>query len=254
MATPKHKNHLSSSMLLFFFFFFSFFQIALSGNSDLRNDSLTLVSCEDLRGIGSLNTTCQLNYNLNLTSGVNITGTGSLFVLQGVTLTCPILGCKILVNITGKFRLSANAQILAGSVVIDSGNLTLSEGSVINVTAMGGEPAIASTGTPNSAQGGGGGYGGRGASCLVDNRRLPEQEWGGDAYGWDTLDEPKSFGSRGDTTNYSEDYGGKGGGRIWLRAATAVRALGMLLADGGDGGNTGGGGSGGSICVIGTKM
>ncbi|KAL3829950.1 hypothetical protein ACJIZ3_018752 [Penstemon smallii] len=211
-------------------------------------------SCEDLNGIGSLNTTCQLNYSFNFTDHIYIAGTGNLIILHGVALTCPTLGCSIKINITGQFILNPFSEIVAGSVRIISGNASLFEGSVINVTARGGVPPDPSTGTPDDAQGGGGGHGGRGASCVMDNKKLPEDVWGGDAYSWESLDEPWSYGSKGGTTNREEDYGGRGGGRIWLEIKDIVDVRGMLLADGGDGGIKGGGGSGGSIYIKSPKM
>ncbi|CAH9131244.1 unnamed protein product [Cuscuta epithymum] len=191
------------------------------------------ITCDALQGIGSLNTTCELNYSLNFTGDVYIEGNGNLIVLQGVVLSCPILGCSIEINITGEFRLASNAHIIAGSVYIVSGNTTLSAGSVINATALAGDPPQNSRGTPNGFQGGGGGHGGRGASCLMDNKKLPEDVWGGDAYSWKSLHEPFSFGSKGGSTNRDDDFGGKGGGRIWLESRDTVDAQGFLLADGG---------------------
>ncbi|KAK4415618.1 hypothetical protein Salat_2669200 [Sesamum alatum] len=186
------------------------------------------VSCGDLKGIGSLNTTCELGYSLNFTDDVYIEGRGNLFVLQGVALTCPKLGCSIEINITGELRLNSFAQIVAGSVYIVSGNASLFGGSVINVTARAGKLPDPQTGTPDDAQGGGAGHGGRGASCVMDNKKLPEDVWGGDAYSWESLDKPWSYGSKD--------------------------VQGQLLADGGDGGIKGGGGSGGSIYINSQKM
>ncbi|KAL0338995.1 UNVERIFIED_CONTAM: hypothetical protein Sangu_1421600 [Sesamum angustifolium] len=212
------------------------------------------VSCDDLKGIGSLNTTCELGYSLNFTDDVYIEGRGNLFVLQAVALTCPKLGCSIEINITGELRLNSFAQIVAGSVYIVSGNASLFGGSVINVTARAGELPDPQTGTPDDAQGGGAGHGGRGASCVMDNKKLPEDVWGGDAYSWESLDKPWSYGSKGGTTNKEEDFGGIGGGRIWLEVKHIADVRGQLLADGGDGGIKGGGGSGGSIYIISQKI
>lgn len=212
------------------------------------------ISCEDLKGIGSLNTTCELNTSLNFTDDVYIEGRGNFYVLQGVALICPKMGCSIAINVTGEFALKPFVEIVAGSVYIVAGNASLLEGSVINVTARAGEPPPPETGTPDDAQGGGGGHGGRGASCVMDNKKLPEEIWGGDAYSWHSLDKPWSYGSKGGSTKKEEDYGGGGGGRIWLEADDVVDMRGMLLAEGGDGGVKGGGGSGGSIYIKSKKM
>ncbi|PIN14347.1 hypothetical protein CDL12_13025 [Handroanthus impetiginosus] len=212
------------------------------------------VSCEDLKGIGSLNTTCELNYSLNFTDDVYIEGKGNLFILQGVALTCPKLGCLIEINITGDLILNPFAEIVAGSVYIVAGNASLFGGSVINVTARADDLLEPSQGTPDDAEGGGGGHGGRGASCVMDNKKLPEDVWGGDAHSWDSIEMPWTYGSKGGTTKKEEDYGGRGGGRNWLQVNNTVDMRGMLLANGGDGGIKGGGGSGGSIYIKSHKM
>ncbi|CAA0814301.1 Unknown protein [Striga hermonthica] len=211
------------------------------------------LACEDLKGIGSLDTTCELSYSLNFTGDVRVKGRGNLFVLHGVSLTCPEFGCSVDMNVTGEFRLNPFAEIVASSVCIAAGNATLFGNSVINVTARAGDPPE-TKGTPDDVQGGGGGHGGRGASCLMDNMKLPEDVWGGDAYSWENLDKPWSYGSKGGTTNREEDYGGRGGGRIWLEVKDTADVGGLLLADGGDGGIKGGGGSGGSVYIKSQKM
>ena len=213
------------------------------------------LSCEaDLKGTGSLNTVCELDYSLNFTGDVYLQGNGSLIVRPGVILSCPVNGCSIAINVSGEVRLGLGAQIIAGSVYVVAGNVSLFEWSVINVTALAGEPPEHTSGTPKGVQGGGGGHGGRGASCVMDNKKLPEDVWGGDAYSWSSLAEPWSYGSKGGTTNREEDYGGKGGGRIWFEVDSDVDARGSLLADGGDGGIKGGGGSGGIIYIKSQKM
>ncbi|XP_059638281.1 uncharacterized protein LOC132280165 isoform X2 [Cornus florida] len=213
------------------------------------------VSCEeDLKGIGSLDTSCELNYSLNFTDDVYIEGNGSLYILGGARLSCPIAGCSILVNINGEFRLGRNSEIVAGTVSVTARNASLFDGSVINVTALAGLPPEQTSGTPGGVQGAGGGHGGRGASCVMDNMKLPEDVWGGDAYSWSSLGEPWSYGSKGGTTNREEDYGGKGGGRIRFDVEGDIEVRGNLFADGGDGGTKGGGGSGGSIFIKSHKM
>lgn len=213
------------------------------------------VSCEeDLNGVGSLNATCKLSYSLNFTEDVYIGGNGSLYILSGVVLSCPVDGCSVTVNMSGEFRLGLNAVIIAGTVFIEASNATLFNGSLINVTALGGPPPEQTSGTPTGTTGAGGGHGGRGASCVVDNKKLPEDVWGGDVYSWSSLGEPWSYGSKGGTTNREEDYGGKGGGRIGLVVMNGIELHGNLLANGGEGGIKGGGGSGGSIKIKAPKM
>lgn len=214
------------------------------------------LSCEaDLNGIGTLETICKLNSSLVFQDDdVYIEGAGSVHVLPGVTLSCPILGCSLIFNVSGEFVLSQNAALIAGTVHITAFNASLFYGSVVNVTGLAGDPPAQTSGTPEGVQGSGGGHGGRGASCVVDNMKLPDDVWGGDAYSWSSLEEPWSYGSQGGTTSKEENFGGKGGGRIRLEVVNEIEVGGSLIADGGDGGIKGGGGSGGSIYVKAHRM
>lgn len=213
------------------------------------------LSCaEDLMGIGSLDTSCQLNSSLIFDHDVYIEGSGSLHILPGVIFGCAVRGCSILINVSGEFTLRLNGMIVAGSVSIYASNASLLSGSVVNVTGLAGEPPAQTSGTPSGVQGAGGGHGGRGASCVTDNTKLPDDVWGGDAYSWSSLDEPWSYGSKGGTTCKGENYGGEGGGRIWLEVKSSIEVDGGLMADGGDGGVKGGGGSGGSIYIKAQRM
>ncbi|KAK6944883.1 hypothetical protein RJ641_025985 [Dillenia turbinata] len=212
------------------------------------------ISCEDLKGIGNLDSLCLLNTSLGFDRDVYIEGRGSLNVGKGVVVECPNSGCSILVNLTGEFIVGENSYIIAGSVKVYADNTSLLEGSVINTTALGGSPPAQTSGTPAGIDGAGGGHGGRGATCLVDNLKLPEDMWGGDAYAWSTLDQPDTYGSKGGTSSREVDYGGGGGGKIWFVIGNVVQVEGSFLADGGDGGQKGGGGSGGSIFIKARKM
>ncbi|KAM1605440.1 uncharacterized protein LOC126596812 [Malus sylvestris] len=213
------------------------------------------LSCQGgLNGIGSLDTICELNSSLILEDNVYIEGNGSLFILSGVNLSCPFLGCEIVVNISGEFSLGRNSMLIAGLVTVNASNASFLTGSVVNVTALAGAPPEQTSGTPDGLQGSGGGHGGRGASCVIDNTKLPDDVWGGDTYAWSSLNEPVSYGSKGGTTSKDEKYGGEGGGRIWLEARSSIELSGSVLADGGDGGIKGGGGSGGSIFVKARRM
>ncbi|KAG6723483.1 hypothetical protein I3842_03G210200 [Carya illinoinensis] len=199
------------------------------------------LTCEDdLYGIGSLNTSCVLNSSLIFVDDVYIEGNGSLYILPGVSLSCTALGCSITVNLSGVFCLGSNSAIVAGSVRVNAWNASLFEGSKINVTALAGAPPAQTSGSPDGVEGAGGGHGGRGASCVSDNKKLPDDIWGGDAYSWSSLDVPGSYGSKGGTTVKEVN--------------TTLQVSGNLFADGGDGGAKGGGGSGGSIFVSAQRM
>ncbi|XP_057421303.1 uncharacterized protein LOC130715242 [Lotus japonicus] len=213
------------------------------------------VSCEDgLKGVGSLDTTCDLNSSLLFDGDVYIEGNGSLNVLPGVNLSCPVLGCVIFINVSREFSLQSGAGLIAGTVYVWAQNASLFDGSVVNVTGLAGAPPPQTSGTPSGTQGAGGGHGGRGATCVSDNTKLPDDVWGGDAYSWSSLNEPWSYGSKGGTTSKDEKYGGEGGGRIKFNVTDSLQVSGDLLADGGDGGIKGGGGSGGSIFILAHRM
>lgn len=209
------------------------------------------VSCEDLEGVGSFNTTCLLNSNLYFNSDLYIRGTGNLEILPHVSIICPIEGCMITFNMSGNVKIGQFAAIVAGSVVFAAANLTMGYSSSINTTSLGGLPPSQTSGTPVGYYGGGGGHGGRGASCLKINQT---SFWGGDVYTWSKLSEPWSYGSKGGGTSTKIPFGGNGGGRVKLHVKDMLYLNGSVTAEGGDGGTTGGGGSGGSIFIHAVKL
>lgn len=221
------------------------------GNSSCGfQDMKKLLLCEeDLKGIGSLNTTCQLNTSLQFDNDVLITGEGNLEILSHVSVGCPFAGCLISINISGDLLLGEYASLLAGTLIIHARNLFLQNNSFLNTTALGGAPPPQTSGTPLGVDGAGGGHGGRGACCIKSDGKDPEDTWGGDAYSWSTLTKPWSHGSRGGTTSKEEEFGGGGGGRVKIIVRIILNVNGSISADGGDGGLKGGGGSGGSIIL-----
>ncbi|KAL5190276.1 hypothetical protein HKD37_04G009752 [Glycine soja] len=213
------------------------------------------VSCvDDLGGVGTLDTTCKIVNDVNLTRDVYIAGKGNFNILPGVRFLCEIPGCMVTVNVTGNFSLGSNSSIVTGAFEFESENAVFGNESVVNTTGMAGDPPPQTSGTPQGVEGGGGGHGGRGASCLVDTTKLPEDVWGGDAYSWASLQNPYSFGSRGGSTSKESDYGGLGGGLVRMVVHQIVEMNATVLADGGDGGTKGGGGSGGSIYIKAYRM
>lgn len=213
------------------------------------------VTCEDdLGGVGSLDTTCKIVASVNISKNVYIAGKGNFYILSNVSVTCLSPGCEVSINITGNFSLGEDAQVVVGYFDLTADNATFGNGSVVNTTALAGDPPAQTSGTPQGIEGAGGGHGGRGACCLNDKEKLPEDVWGGDAYSWNSLRMPDSFGSKGGTTSKEEDYGGGGGGIIKLIVNNYLEVNGSLVADGGNGGPRGGGGSGGSIFITAHKM
>ncbi|CAN1248608.1 hypothetical protein LINPERPRIM_LOCUS6806 [Linum perenne] len=209
------------------------------------------VSCEDLKGVGSFNTTCLLNSNVTLDSDLHIYGTGNLGILSHVSIKCPSEGCMIIFNMTGVVTIGQYAVVSAGSVIFAAANMTMESNSSINTAALGGLPPSQTSGTPVGYDGAGGGHGGRGASCLKKNNT---NNWGGDVYAWATLDRPWSYGSKGGGTSFEKKFGGNGGGRIMLNVTEILYLNGSVNAAGGNGGVDGGGGSGGSIFVHAVKL
>ncbi|XP_041989691.1 uncharacterized protein LOC121741062 [Salvia splendens] len=213
------------------------------------------LSCEDIGGVGSLYTTCEIVSDLNLSENVYAEGEGNFVIWRNVRVSCSsFLGCEISINISGNFSLGENSSIISGTFQLTADSASFGNGSTVNTTSLGGTPPPQTSGTPQGVGGGGGGHGGRGAACLTDKTKLPEDVWGGDAYSWSSLKEPSNYGSRGGTTSREVDYGGGGGGRVMLAISGLLEVNGTILAEGGDGGARGGGGSGGSIFIKANKM
>ncbi|XP_010919832.1 uncharacterized protein [Elaeis guineensis] len=207
-------------------------------------------SCEDLKGVGSLDGTCLLNSSLHLDDDLCIFGKGNVEISPHVSIICPIKGCSVTINVSGNIKVGAYAGVFSGSISFDAANITLDNHSTINTTSLGGLPPAQTSGTPIGHDGAGGGHGGRGASCIKSNKT----NWGGDVYAWSSLSEPWSYGSKGGSTSAEKQYGGDGGGRIMLKVKDSLQVDGYVGAEGGNGGYEGGGGSGGSIIVHALKL
>lgn len=112
------------------------------GNSSCGfHDMKKLVLCEEeLKGIGSLNTSGQLNTSLQFDNDVLITGEGNLEILSHVSVGSPFAGCLISINISGDLLLAEYASLLAGTLIVRAGNLFLQNNSFLKTTALGGAP------------------------------------------------------------------------------------------------------------------
>lgn len=210
-----------------------------------------LVSCEDLEGVGSFNTTCLLNSNVHLNSSIYAFGTGNLEILPHISIVCPLEGCSISFNVSGNVKVGRNAAIIAGSIVISAHSLNIGHNASVNTTSLAGRPPPQTSGTPFGYDGDGGGHGGRGASCSRNEQR---DAWGGDVYSWSNVSRPWSYGSKGSGRSAQNPLGGNGGGRVKLIAEDELYLNGSVTAEGGDGGANGGGGSGGSIIINAFKL
>ncbi|KAJ1391749.1 hypothetical protein SESBI_36409 [Sesbania bispinosa] len=195
------------------------------------------VSCEDLEGVGSFNTTCLLSSTHYVKSDIYIYGVGNLEILSHVSLLCPVEGCMITVNVSGNIKLGQNASIVAGTVVLSAANLTMDYSSSINSSSLGGPPPSQTSGTPVGNDGAGGGHGGRGASCLKNNKT----NWGGDVYAWSTCL------NHGVTEAKKEEMEGLMGvvalaEVYWCMPKSCEKGYGTISAAGGMGWGGGGGG------------
>ncbi|KAL6556643.1 hypothetical protein OROGR_005931 [Orobanche gracilis] len=112
------------------------------------------VSCQsDLDGIGSLDTTCQVVSNLNLSKDVYVEGQGNLVISANVVVNCSsIAGCEFAVNVTGNFTLGENSSIICGTFELVSDNASFGNGSAINTTGLAGSPPSQTSGTPPGAK------------------------------------------------------------------------------------------------------
>ncbi|KAJ4759142.1 ephrin type-B receptor [Rhynchospora pubera] len=224
--------------------------LQVKGSTPCNSFSHNSFSCNDLKGVGSFNTTCFINSDAVLSNDLCIYGTGNLHLSPNKNLTCPIKGCQISVNLSGDIDVGSQASIIAGSIKLSATNIFLKHKSIVNTTSLGGGPPSQTSGTPPCCEKAGGGHGGRGASCVKMNRT----NWGGDVYAWSTLSDPWSYGSKGGTASSEKEYGGDGGGRVALWANKSLVVEGFVLAEGGEGGKVGGGGSGGSIVIHAFKL
>jgi hypothetical protein len=224
--------------------------LLVNGSTSCNSFSSNSFSCDDLNGVGSFNTTCFIKSDTLLSSDLCIYGSGNLHLSPNTKLTCPIKGCRISVNLTGYIEIGSQALITAGSIKFNATNIFLNYKSIVNATALGGEPPSQTSGIPQCCEKAGGGHGGRGASCL----KLNKTNWGGDVYAWSTLSDPWSYGSKGGIASSKKECAGDGGGRVALWANKSLVIEGFVLAEGGEGGMEGGGGSGGSIVIHAFKL
>lgn len=220
--------------------------------AELMNQSL---HCEDdLLGVGSLDTLCTLTESVMPGANLSIVGTGTLEISHNVSLSCAGPGCEILILLAGNLVMGANSTIRGGTLTIQAANVTVGAHGSIDATSLAGKPPAQTSGTPQEAQGAGGGHGGRGASCEV-GREDEVGTWGGDMYNWEKLSKPWVYGSRGGTTrDEASDLGGGGGGRIAITVEEVLLLAGSIEANGGSVGKDGGGGSGGSVMVAAQQM
>ncbi|KAL0329111.1 UNVERIFIED_CONTAM: hypothetical protein Sradi_4897800 [Sesamum radiatum] len=226
-------------------------EVHASTRSQISSQPDSFVTCEDLKGVGSFDTTCFLNSNLYRSTDIYVLGAGNLEILPHVQIVCPIEGCTISFNLSGNIKVGQNAAVVAGTVVFSAVSLTMGPNSSLNTSSLGGSPPPQTSGTPVGYDGAGGGHGGRGASCLKTNHT---NFWGGDVYAWSTLSYPWAYGSKGGGTSDNHKYGGNGGGRVLLDVNDVLYINGSVTAEGGVGGSLGGGGSGGSIIVRAQKL
>lgn len=77
--------------------------------------------------------------------------------MPNVRSACGIVSCEIIVNVSREFRFGKDSMILRGTLSVVAGNVTFEEGSVVNVTSLGGDPSEYTSRSPKGVLGGGGG-------------------------------------------------------------------------------------------------
>eukprot|EP00850_Spirogloea_muscicola_P015255 SM000115S23934 [mRNA] locus=s115:439242:448670:+ [translate_table: standard] len=199
---------------------------------------------DDLRGFGSLSTTCTVEETVDLELDAVIEGRGNLTLKPSVSLNCSVPDCELRLILGGALYLGKGASILAGVLVVEAHTAYVGEEAYMSARGLGGEPPPQTSGTPTTVDGSGAGHGGRGANCSA---REASDVWGGDGYAWSTLDKPWKCGSRGGGLG-NEEGGGAGGGRVNVTVHGTLYLHGTIDADGAVA-QDGGGGSGGSVVV-----
>ena len=210
---------------------------------------------EDLQGVGSLNSTCHVSTGVYLTDGTSweISGPGSLILANG-SISCDIPNAELKISMGDTVELlTSGTFIMGGVVVVEASFIRVATGAYITSAALSKEQPSQTSGTPSGLDGAGGGYGGRGASCMALGAGDPSEVWGGDSYGWSNLQEPWKFGSPGAPLG-PDGSGGLGGGLVNVTASDSIELNGTIIADGGTPGFHGGGGSGGSVIVSAREM
>ncbi len=201
---------------------------------DLQVAGDLLIGADATLGIGPHGQiTCN---NLTLSDG------GDLYMYAGATNGVSTTYGALL-TVTGTGQIGAGSWIYpdsdidnGGSPLMQFGNLTIAEGGGINANYRGWGNFRGPGGGSGSTLGGGAGYGGEGGLNDYGSGAGP-------AYG--SRDVPALPGSGG-----GHNWGGRGGGLIWLEINGSFTLQGSLLANGRSGINThGGGGSGGGIYV-----
>ncbi|MCL1857529.1 MAG: hypothetical protein FWF84_07840, partial [Kiritimatiellaeota bacterium] len=215
-----------------------------------------------ISGLGSGLFLLPLNQVITVGGNLTVESNGQLWIEQQAELVAETdfeeygslfeVGGDVTVGEDGLFRLIAEPWSGAPVKVI-AANVTVDALGVINADASGfmsyygtnvNAPGIG--GGPNDNSGGGGGYGGVGGHGNHPNTS------GGATYGDATR--PVMVGSPGGghPPPARNNYGGTGGGLIWIEAPEGAMALnGTLSADGGTKlANNGGTGSGGGIYLV----
>ncbi|RJP35640.1 MAG: hypothetical protein C4547_09235, partial [Phycisphaerales bacterium] len=163
-----------------------------------------------------------------------------------------VTGATVTIDCTHRFNsllvrgggvVTHSAALEEGLELIVAEDVTITQGSSINVSGTG-YPAGTGPGAGrdgvNGANGGGGAYAGGGGDGSDTNAL------GGETYG--SIKEPDQLGSGGG--NGTPNGGGAGGGRLRLDVGGYLENFGNIRADGGSPRNSrGGGGSGGSIWI-----
>ena len=235
---------------------------------DWNNNRMTLLNYTlgvgNLCSSGNLTSTCVLNSTYNFVDGEIIAGKNLIINVTGsITNTSLNVsgtnhGASLLINFS-TITILSGGSIIGGNITIVTNNLTLYNGSKIDVSFLGynnrAGPGVGGNGAGGYGAGGGGGsHGGVGgigyASNLVGSPTTPGLVYDSSLY-------PTMFGSGGGyNLNYHGSpisyYGSAGGGIIALFISDNLEINGSLQSNGESplSKQGHGGGSGGSILII----
>ena len=206
--------------------------VPVAGDDVIVDSDVTLTSA----------TPALASYTLNAGATHTFDGWDSLLSATSVTIQGTMTHAQNTATATNSLgNWVPNARVNIACDVLD-----ISVGGKIDVTGkgfLGGVAAMQKGYGPGGGRGGsyssGGGYGGQGGTADFA---------GGDMYGDAVVPElPGSGGGSKDAT----DFGGNGGGAVYIAATGSVTVGGEILANGGNagGGRGGGGGSGGAVYI-----
>jgi hypothetical protein len=231
----------------------------LSGTSAIL--TLTNVALTVTRDLSVTGTTSRLwiycdTNTVSVGRNLTVDRAGKVYIYAGASNGLPPYYAA-LVSVGGDLTIGTNANLSpysqpttnGGSLKFAVRNLTVAAGGIFYAcgtgyaTTNGFGPGFGPGGGKMGAQyTGGGGHGGKGGDAWNSAGT------GGDSYG--SSNAPVTCGSAGGSNSGFNEYGGAGGGLVWVEAAGRILVDGSISASGTNGNNRGGAGAGGGIYLV----